>query len=149
MLFRPLTVQEANAFLPFVKDQLVRIQKLVISGQILQQHLDDKKSLNTIKPGPKGEYLSQPMDFSSMRRQVLALDDTVKQEILRLHRLGIVVKSIVPGRVCFLAERYRQPVYLSWQAGENEVTHWHTLDEGFSMRQSVQQPDVFGQHYVQ
>jgi len=148
MLFKPVTIQEANAYLPFVKEKLIKVQKLVIKGQVLQQHLDDRKTTKISRLRADGQEEIELLDFSSAREKVLAIEQTIRDELVKLHGLGIVVKSIVPGRICFFAERHRQPVFLSWQAGEKEVSYWHALDDGFSMRQIVQQPEAFGPHYI-
>ncbi len=62
----------------------------------------------------------------------------LKSEIVRLiHRiesLGCIVKDIDLGLVDFPSTRSGEPMYLCWKAGEERVTHWHALDEGFSER---------------
>lgn len=148
MLFRSVTIQDANAYLPFVKDKLAHVQKLVIKGQILQQHLDDRKKGASRRARPNGTQETEGLDFSAAREKVAAIEQTIKDEIIHLHGMGIIVKNIVPGRVCFVAERHRRKVYLSWQVGEEEVSYWHALDDGFSMRQMVNQPEAFGPHYI-
>jgi hypothetical protein len=65
----------------------------------------------------------------------------LKSEIVRLiHRIesfGCVVKDIDLGLVDFPSTRHGEPVFLCWKAGETRITHWHTMDEGFSERKPL------------
>jgi hypothetical protein len=65
----------------------------------------------------------------------------LKSEIVRLiHRIesfGCVVKDIDLGLVDFPSTRRGQPIFLCWKAGEARITHWHTMEEGFSERKPL------------
>src|SRR5258707_1330431 len=55
----------------------------------------------------------------------------------------------VPGRPGdFRAIRSGRQVFLCWQTGELEITHWHELDAGFSGRRGIADPGEFKPAYV-
>lgn len=148
MLLKPLTVLEANALLPFAKERLLNLQVLSLKGQYLQQHLESKTTTKIVHFGVDGEQHKEVLNYTNTKKKLKALDQNIQNELLDLQSMGIIIRNIDPGRICFFAERHKQPVLLSWEAGEKQVSHWHRLDESFSMRQSIKQPDAFGQGYI-
>jgi hypothetical protein len=74
-----------------------------------------------------------------------ALEEQVEQEarevarcIEELERLGVLVKDLDRGLVDFPALRSNgEEVLLCWQVGEEDVAHWHGVDEGFAGRKAL------------
>jgi hypothetical protein len=66
----------------------------------------------------------------------------LKSEIVRLiHRIesfGCIVKDIDLGLIDFPSTRENEPIYLCWKMGEDAVTHWHGIEEGFQSRKPLQ-----------
>jgi hypothetical protein len=55
-----------------------------------------------------------------------------------LEERGILVKTIEQGLVDFPHIRENgEEVYLCWKLGENDITAWHRLDEGFAGRKRL------------
>jgi len=54
--------------------------------------------------------------------------------VSRIHELGALVKDLDDGLIDFPARRQGEEVLLCWRLGEDEVGHWHGLEEGFSGR---------------
>lgn len=54
-----------------------------------------------------------------------------------LHGHGCFLKDFEMGLVDFYAVMDGKVVYLCWKFGEEEVTHWHEVGEGFASRQSL------------
>ena len=76
-----------------------------------------------------------------------ALALKVRGEVDKLTELGIEVKS-VDGLVDFRALREGRTVYLCWQFGESQITHWHELDAGFVGRQPIASASEFQPMYL-
>jgi hypothetical protein len=55
----------------------------------------------------------------------------------RLEELGVLVKDLDRGLVDFPALRGDEEVLLCWQVGEEQVAHWHGLEEGFAGRRPL------------
>jgi hypothetical protein len=57
--------------------------------------------------------------------------------VARIQELGGLVKDLDRGLVDFPALRGNEEVLLCWQVGEEEVAHWHGLEEGFAGRRPL------------
>jgi hypothetical protein len=55
-----------------------------------------------------------------------------------LEEAGIVIRDIDRGLIDFPAIREDREVYLCWELGEDEITHWHELDAGYRGRQPLE-----------
>jgi hypothetical protein len=51
-----------------------------------------------------------------------------------IHGRGAIVKDVDEGLVDFPALRQGEEILLCWRLGEDEVAHWHGLEEGFAGR---------------
>ena len=54
-----------------------------------------------------------------------------------IHRRGAIVKDVDEGLVDFPALRHGEEILLCWRLGEDEVAHWHGLEEGFAGRKQL------------
>jgi hypothetical protein len=54
-----------------------------------------------------------------------------------IHGRGAIVKDIDEGLVDFPALRQGEEILLCWRLGEDEVAHWHGLEEGFAGRKQL------------
>ncbi|MBI5866009.1 MAG: DUF2203 domain-containing protein [Planctomycetes bacterium] len=80
---------------------------------------------------------------------VAAMRDEIERRISRLNDLreelseiGCELKDWKTGLVDFPAMHEGRPVWLCWKPGEDEITHWHEISEGFAGRKPI--PDAFG-----
>jgi hypothetical protein len=135
MLFRSITLQEANLFLPLLKEHFSKIQVLVAKGQALHE-----KILN----GSSQVDTSGGIEFSEEKTELEEIEYKIREQMIELQQYGAIVKSVFPARVDFRSERHKQPVYLCWQSGDDQVSHWHPVEEGFMTRRFIQKPEEFG-----
>lgn len=143
MIFRSITLQEANLFLPILKEHLSKIHVLVAEGQSLHERiLRDLKQIDL----SGGTQLSEEAQIA--KNQLEDIEEKIRQEMLQIQQYGALVKSIFPARIDFLSERHKQPVYLCWQSGESQVSHWHPIEENFFTRRLIQQPNEFGEAVI-
>jgi hypothetical protein len=54
-----------------------------------------------------------------------------------IHGRGAIVKDVDEGLVDFPALRRGEEILLCWRLGEDEVAHWHGLEEGFAGRKRL------------
>lgn len=71
------------------------------------------------------------------RRAIEEQKTAIRQAVARIEAHGCVLKDIDLGLLDFLAVRDGQQVYLCWKAGEASVSHWHGIDENFSLRKEL------------
>jgi len=81
----------------------------------------------------------------SLRAQQLATELTFVVESAQLtkrelDRLGVVLKDVEQGVVDFPSTLGAEMVYLSWEQGEDAVTHYHALNQEAAARQPLPAP---------
>jgi hypothetical protein len=69
--------------------------------------------------------------------------ERLEKEIQKLEDLGCVLKDMTTGLVDFPAVRLGTRVWLCWKAGEERVTFWHGLHEGFAGRKPVNREEFY------
>src|SRR5262249_49921451 len=84
---------------------------------------------------------------AAVERQREALLIQIREQLDNLLALGVEVKSL-EGLVDFRAIRSGRQVFLCWQAGESQITHWHELDAGFGGRRQIADPGEFSPSYL-
>jgi hypothetical protein len=67
----------------------------------------------------------------------------LEKEIQKLEDLGCVLKDMNTGLIDFPAVRLGTRVWLCWKLGEEAVTFWHGLNEGFAGRKSVDEQEFY------
>jgi hypothetical protein len=80
------------------------------------------------------------VDQAAWRRRGALLERSardVQSGIEEIQRLGGVTKDLGLGLVDFLHLRDGRDVNLCWRFGEERITHWHGLDEGYARRKPL------------
>ncbi len=153
MILRNVTLQEANGLLPLVKDYFFRIHVMLTQAQNLRAKLDkkankrlviDSKSKTIVVVPKKRRNKKFKADVKAARR----LEMQIELAINDLMKLGVVIRGLVPPHIDFLSVRNNEPVFLCWLGGENEIEHWHYLDDGAPIRQIIVKKQRFGPHMV-
>ena len=151
MFFRFVTLKEANAFLPLVKERFAKIHDLVAEGQALHDSLPASEDFDLLTSS-KGEATTSKrtaVEEAKTRKRVTEIEHEIKKEVVRLNQLGAIVKSVFPPRADFLAKRNDQPVYLTWQVGDKKISSWRPMDDEFALRRRIQNPQNFGPFFLQ
>jgi hypothetical protein len=78
-----------------------------------------------------------PQEPGELDEQFQRESHAVTQAAEQLERLGVLVKDLDTGLVDFPALNEGEEVLLCWQLGEDEVAHWHGVDEGFAGRKPL------------
>lgn len=131
---RYYTIEEANQALPLVK---------VIVADIVRQYgeISDRKERLAQIQNSRGSK-NRNSDLYSEELAQVEIEIERQIEVLQgyvdeIEKLGIELKDISRGLIDFRALLDGREVYLCWQLGEDEVSHWHELDAGFAGRQSL------------
>ena len=61
----------------------------------------------------------------------------IARTVNAIHGHGAIVKDPDTGLVDFPAVREGEEILLCWQLGEDQVAHWHGLEEGFEGRRPL------------
>jgi hypothetical protein len=121
---RHFTPAQANAALPRVKPML---QKLRDARDLLTEE-EAHAALSDAAPTNGGGEPGTQVGTAFLE---------VRQLLLTMQEAGIVVRDIDRGLVDFPAILDGREVYLCWELGEDEVSHWHDLDAGYGGRQPL------------
>ena len=119
---RLFTVEEADAFLPDLRQTLPAMQE---ARKVVLASAERVRGAVAGNGGgsPAGEYA-----------EALEL---IGRETERLSAEGIILRDLDAGLVDFPAERDGARVFLCWKLGEDSVAHWHPIDTGFSSRRPL------------
>jgi hypothetical protein len=72
-----------------------------------------------------------------LRLGMQGLIDQMQAGVARLVELDITLRDIATGLIDFPALVSGSPIWLCWRLGEDDVAHWHALDEGFDSRRPL------------
>jgi hypothetical protein len=61
----------------------------------------------------------------------------LKNAMERIEDLGVLVKDLDIGLVDFPTLFRGEEVYLCWRMDENDIDHWHGVNEGFNGRRPI------------
>jgi hypothetical protein len=72
-----------------------------------------------------------------LRLGMQGLIDQMQAGVARLVELEITLRDISTGLIDFPALVSGRPIWLCWRLGEDDVAHWHAVDEGFDARRPL------------
>ena len=136
---RLFTAEQATGTLPLVSKivfDLVPLWKSVNSTRKRIQHLCDNR-----EPREGDPYAGE---LSAMEDRLARDSARIEGFIDELRQVGAEFKGADDCHVCFPAMLDGRLVYLSWQPGELEVSHWVELDGDFAARQTMVAPSMAG-----
>jgi len=60
----------------------------------------------------------------------------------RIQETGVLVKDLDIGLVDFPSLLEGEEIYLCWKLGEDHIAYWHGIDEGFTSRKPLDEPET-------
>ena len=132
MAERYFTPSEANDLLPEVRPLA---QSLVEHRRGMRLAAERRARLTARIAGNGGDR--DPQEPRELDEEFERESQAVARAAAGLQRLGVLVKDLDSGLVDFPAQHKGEEVLLCWRLGEDEVTHWHGVDEGFAGRKPL------------
>jgi hypothetical protein len=122
---RHFTPEQANRLLPKLKTVLRQLR----DARDLLTDSDAHEALGDAAPSNGGGEAGRQVGeaFLEVRRLLVALQET-----------GIVIRDVERGLVDFPALVGGHEVFLCWELGEDEVRHWHDLEDGYRGRRPLE-----------
>lgn len=130
MNVRIYTLAEARAALPQIILLLERIQA---ASRGLRE-LEATIAQATTKSATNGHLPHDPLTEEDIHE---TLTDDLSAALQELHSLGVELKDAERGLIDFYYERDGEVVYLCYMLGEDGITSWHRIDDGFAGRQPL------------
>ena len=130
------TPAEANAELEHVRplvERLVEHRRAHVAALARQEELEGRIRGNGggIPPAVLAEATA------TVEREARALARTVDE----IAEHGAEVKDLDEGLIDFPALHRGETVLLCWRLGEDEIRHWHRVEDGFAGRRPVEELD--------
>jgi hypothetical protein len=134
MITKYFTLNEANSLLPFIDQELTFLQTLKREFQV--KYLELKRMKQTYsgnKPGPSDQ---DPFFLLETELEFMQID--AKNHMNNVEMKGIELKDIDIGLVDFPAIYKDTEVLLCWRQGEKRISFFHSREDGFSGRQTIE-----------
>ena len=129
---RVFTPEEANEALaevrPLAEEMVQARRELVRAGE--------RRAQLAARISGNGGGIA-PREVAEVTGEVERAAAAVSSAVERIHALGALVKDLDSGLVDFPARHRDRDVLLCWRLGEDEVAHWHGLEEGFAGRRPL------------
>jgi len=77
-----------------------------------------------------------------LQRRRDALGEELAKGVQAVRRRGCVLKDLDRGLLDFYALSGDRLIFLCWQLGEAEISHWHTLEGGFAGRRPLDRSEL-------
>jgi len=127
------TVQEASQRLPLVRSIVRDIVELY------QDVMDRRERLDRLKES-RGEKASENVYSEELEQSEETLEkelEKLEEYRLELEAIGAELEDPQQGLVDFRAQLEDREIYLCWKLGEEDITHWHELEEGYEGRREL------------
>lgn len=122
-MFKLFTLEEATNMIPFV-DRTLRDMQAAI------------KDIITLREALQGVN-AQSMKARNMIEEVNFLVRLVHEHKAELDRSGAHIKDVEAGLVDFPSQLGAEVVYLCWEQGQDDITHYHRLDQEETARRPL------------
>jgi hypothetical protein len=126
---RLFTVEEVNELIPKLELIMQRVQLL---GFELRRGL--RAAVDALGGAPDPGTVSA---LARERPELRGLVDEMEKLVTEIEASGGEFKGLDLGLIDYPAEIDGEIVFLCWQYGEKEITHWHSLDGGFEGRRPL------------
>jgi hypothetical protein len=130
---RTYTVEEANAALPQVR----RLVERIVERFELLPELQEAARVADYKTSRPTAGADEERAYERARRAMHDAELELAEDALRLERIGVSLKDAQTGLIDFYSYREGELVELCWKLGEDAVSHWHRIGEGFPGRRPL------------
>ena len=135
MSTRTFTLDEAQDLLP-VLETLLRAS---IEGKKLMDVVETEFQELAHKIFINGGMSLNVVHIARRKAEREKAIQKVKDAMAVIEAMGVQVKDLDIGLLDFPCEVDGQIVLLCWKLGENAITHWHGVSEGFAGRKPIDQ----------
>jgi hypothetical protein len=127
--FTPEEANEALVELRPIVERMVQHRRNLTAAQVQQAELVTRIA------GNGGDMVPSDLHEAAdtIQREAAAISECAE----RINAVGAEVKSLEEGLLDFPARRGDEVVLLCWKLGEDEIRHWHRVDEGFGGRKPL------------
>ena len=129
------TVEEANRLATEIRPRLERL----VARKREFDRLEQRMSILLVATAGAGEGNPDTRELRSVEEKRRRMGEAIGKGVQELHAKGVMVKDLDRGLVDFYSLMGDRLVFLCWQVSEPEVSHWHSLEDGFTGRQQIKE----------
>lgn len=133
MAQRTFSFQEAHVLLPVLKSLL----KQAIDGKKLIEAIDGEFQELAQRIFLSGGLLVDIPQFIARKAEREKTAQRIKDVVAEIDATGVQVKDLDMGLLDFPCVVGGKVILLCWKMGEEKITHWHGLEEGYAGRKLV------------
>lgn len=126
------TLEEANALLPKIREEIAELQS--IKREFEKRFL--RLKLLKEQAGPSRSGQADP--FFTLESELEFMQIEARTLVQSIHMKGAQLKDLDMGLVDFPSLRDGEEVLLCWRAGEESITYWHGLNDGYTGRKLLE-----------
>lgn len=130
---KTFTLDEAQSLLPILESLL----KQAIQGKKLIEEVDAELQAVAHRVFLNGGTLLNIVQLARRKAEREKAIQRIKDAIAEIDATGVQVKDLDIGLLDFPCKVDGEIVLLCWKLGENKITHWHGLTEGFAGRKPI------------
>lgn len=130
---RRFTLEEANALLPWLRENFAEVHALrdrIATGVAAARDL-------TMKARSNGGGGAVDRRLAEIEKELSGLNESIQKRLDDVQLKGIIVRDLDRGLVDFPSLREGREVHLCWVFGEDAVGFWHETDTGFGGRKPL------------
>ena len=130
---RTFTLPEAQVLLPVLRSLL----KQAIDGKKLIEKVDAEFQELAQRIFLSGGLLVNIGSAAARRAERDKTVQRIKDVVAEIDATGVQVKDLDMGLLDFPCVVDGQTILLCWKVGEEKITHWHGVDEGYAGRKPI------------
>lgn len=130
---RTFTLDEAQSLLPVLESLL----RTAIDGKSLIEAVDKETQDLAHHIFLSGGMTINVVHFARRKAEREKTIHKVKDALAEIDAIGVQVKDLDIGLLDFPCEVNGEIVLLCWKLGEQGITHWHGVTEGFAGRKPI------------
>ena len=130
---RYFTLQEAESTLPHVEEAI----RAAINLKAELANAEEALRSYTMRIMMSGGMLVDREQISKCKDMRDRGASRLQNAIDMVHEFGCLVKDLDIGLLDFPTLYHGREVYLCWKLGEDRITFWHGVDEGFRGRKQI------------
>lgn len=133
MADRSFTLDEAQSLLPVLESLL----RTAIDGRKLIEAVDAELQDLAHRVFLSGGLLVNIVQVARRKAEREKTIQRVKDTLAEIDATGVQVKDLDIGLLDFPCQVEGRTVLLCWKLGEQGITHWHDVSEGFAGRKPI------------
>ena len=130
---RTFTLDEAQSLLPVLESLL----RAATAAKTLMDEVDSEMQALHHRIFLNGGMFLEMVPLARRKAERARAEQRAKDALAEIDSIGVQVKDLGIGLLDFPFEVDGRKILLCWKLGENAITHWHGIDEGFAGRKPI------------